>query len=106
MSDKPKRRFWQLHLSTAVLMMFIASGVVGANVRRYELHIEEYPLNGYGWPFVLYWNTNGYETETGQPMHQFDWVSLAANVCILIIILVSTGILFEWRICRREARKQ
>jgi len=37
MSDSPKtRKFWQLHLSTAVLMMFVAGLFVGACVWLYQ----------------------------------------------------------------------
>jgi hypothetical protein len=42
MTDTPptKRRFWQIHLSTAVVMMVLASLLVWANVRvsYYLLH--------------------------------------------------------------------
>ena len=33
MSDKPKRRFWQIHLSTAIVMMFTAGGLMWINLR-------------------------------------------------------------------------
>lgn len=40
MSEKPKQRFWQLHLSTLMLLMLIAAGLVGLNLRPYGGRIE------------------------------------------------------------------
>ena len=33
-AENPKRKFWQLHLSTAMIMMFVAGGLIYANVRE------------------------------------------------------------------------
>jgi len=57
MSDKPKRKFWQFHLSTAVLLMFIGAVLGLENTRGYEPNFEIFvvasyngPVTCYGWP--------------------------------------------------------
>jgi hypothetical protein len=34
---KPKRRFWQIHLSTAVVLLLVAGALVGLNLRKQKL---------------------------------------------------------------------
>jgi hypothetical protein len=49
MTDTPKRRFWRIHLSTAVVMMVLSSLLVWANVRvRYYLFQKIGPCNARG----------------------------------------------------------
>jgi len=54
-----KRRWFQIHLSTAVVLMFVAGGLLWANMMprwRYmdQGFSEPYFFNdGYGWPFHL-----------------------------------------------------
>jgi len=63
MSDKPKRRFWQIHLSTAVVMMVLAGIFVCLNLkRRFEVTEsraghhgrEESGLIEHGWPVTAF----------------------------------------------------
>jgi hypothetical protein len=62
MEEKPKRRFWQIHLSTAVMFSLIAAGILGANVvpsvftGRYidnDSSEKQYTVKRYGWPIPL-----------------------------------------------------
>ena len=58
--EKPKRRFWQIHLSTAVLLMFLAGGILFVNLRRKAMLAISYPRMqaplrlSMGWPFEAY----------------------------------------------------
>lgn len=73
-----KRRWFQFRLSTALVMMFVASVLVWANCQPHDIMIrtiysikqfEAYPAEGwvrertvYGWPFVVYsTHSNGEE---------------------------------------------
>jgi hypothetical protein len=61
--EKLKRRFWQLHLSTAVVSMLLAGGFLGANLSergplmvQISDDVEEYyygPYRGWPWAFML-----------------------------------------------------
>ena len=53
MSEKPGRRFWRFHLSTAVLLMFVAGALIWNIVRvRSEPIPERYcTLSSRGWPY-------------------------------------------------------
>jgi hypothetical protein len=38
---KPKRRFWRLHLSTAVLLMVVAGGLMWPNLKSEEMYVTQ-----------------------------------------------------------------
>jgi hypothetical protein len=72
MSDEQppnKRRFWQLHLSTAVLMMLYSAGFVGLNAtpRSDTSHYGNYSIlyieEWYGWPREFVWRQTWPETK-------------------------------------------
>jgi hypothetical protein len=59
--DTPKRRFWQIHLSTAVVLMFVAALILFVNLRIHrEYSTVERTSNrtqldyydGWGWPYL------------------------------------------------------
>jgi hypothetical protein len=51
-AKKPQRRFWQIHLSTAILALLVTGCVLGLNVSYYYHELEK--IWGYGWPWVAY----------------------------------------------------
>ena len=70
MSEPPRRKRFQIHLSTVIVLMFVAGGLIWANVRWRRIENRHwgywmtiYPLgshehtkhkivvHGYGWPF-------------------------------------------------------
>jgi hypothetical protein len=53
MSEKPKRRFFQIHLSTAVVLMFVAGGLMWLNMIQHWILAGRGP-NAYGWPYFFY----------------------------------------------------
>ena len=125
MSEKPKkRRFWQLHLSTAVLLMLGAGGIGWPNsVAR----IEKFPGGGgeskyYGWPmnFVcqIRWDyDNSTETLFRYRLNDTycEWAEavkfpltfliIIADLLSWTTILLSVAVPFEYLIRRREGRK-
>ena len=41
MTDKPKRRFWQIHLSTAIMLMLVAGAVLWIQIDVIKTYIEK-----------------------------------------------------------------
>ncbi len=119
------RRFWQIHLSTAVMAMVVASMMLGLNVRRRSVEIiEGYTKSGrpnldpswqYGWPAnmatvsLVSYKSLSIEVD---PWVRWDrippwdpyWngLNLGINVAAFIILLSSTLAFFEWFARRRE----
>src|SRR5947199_21744 len=62
--ERPRRRFWQIHLSTAVLMTLIAGFAMYENIVPHRLNCfsQEHPElpDVFGWPFPIVWGNNGY----------------------------------------------
>jgi hypothetical protein len=57
MSDAPKKRTWlQFHLSTAVVLMFVAGGLLWLNQHGREVRLDidrnTWPEKQWGWPAV------------------------------------------------------
>ena len=119
MDAKPKKRPWfQFHLSTAVVLMFVASGLLWSNLRFTEFEVESgfpgsdsYGTNtygGYGWPMPFYVR---HECFTNEAKNYADFVSPyvvsvgAAGLSggIVLAILFTAGFLLEWRIRRQSA---
>lgn len=89
MSQTPKRPWFQLHLSTAIVLMFAAGGLMQFSVSCYRQALEYYTWEG--------------DTE---PL--FPWVRPVAVVLLIIgsiSVLGLTTILCEYLIRRSKARK-
>jgi len=113
MSDKPKRRWIQIHLSTSIVLMFSGSGIMGLNAlphnatpkdiqeiirnARMEYVYRESATSTYGWP-VRFIITDSHAFCGSEHAHL---VNLAVGVALLILIGVAT----EFVIRRNEARK-
>ena len=116
MTEPPRRKRFQIHLSTAIVMMFVAGGLQLLNfvpshgrLVMYVGDIEgEYTERQarvenavwYGFPFVAYvawpnWDIRCYSGKT----------NMALNLFSAIAILYSVWYACEWRIRRRAARK-
>lgn len=108
---KPIRRFWQFHLSTAIMLMFVAGVLVGLcfEPRRYYGLSHEHPElpNVYGWPFPFLWG-NG-EIWLREESRFVLWslrlplLGMIANVAIDVGILLAAAIVWERFIRRRSA---
>ena len=104
-SEKPKRRFWQIHLSTAMALMIVLSiqFYLGILPRRQSKGMDHM----LGWPFnasALYpkFNSAG---QNIQWAFEFYWGWLAMDVLINIGILLLVLLICERRNDRREAQR-
>lgn len=113
-TGKP-RRWFQLHLSTCVIMMFVASGLVWLNVRansnpQFEGNTIDY-LDGYGWPLYYYYASNGKFTivdlafavvEYGLVLNEILWKAVCFNGIVSLFVLITTACCCEF-LLRRTA---
>jgi len=103
MIDTSKRRFWQIHLSTAVVLMFVAGALLYCNVRRPSGYLKTY-----GWPETAYLNrsTAYYNWETNLPgthsVTHFYWGNAAVDVLVAAAILIASVVVCECLVRRRE----
>jgi hypothetical protein len=118
-----KRRFWQFHLSTAIVLMFIVGAYVFANSYRQALRsfidfheVVEFDESSrpilYGWPanFLVQmherYNVNGTAVGSGDRVSHLIWMGLAIDIGVLAALVGLTAIGCEWFIRRREAGKR
>jgi hypothetical protein len=83
-TEKPKRRFWQIHLSTAVITMLVTAVLLGLNLTNY--YHKWGHMWGYGWPWVAY--VPGW-------IHPLDRNGLVANVTVAFVIITITVAVVE-----------
>src|SRR5262245_40866460 len=122
-----RRKYFQLHLSTAVVLMCVAGALGWANVRgRIETEkmyghcgneTSDGSLNNYydadyeqilrGWPFNCKSDESWYRLDTKRlaDKRQLWWIKHGVyNSLIALAILLTVWQLCEWRIRRREAK--
>jgi hypothetical protein len=106
MSDKPRRAWFQIHLSTAILMMFVAGGLMWANVVEDISYYWVQPYVGdpirlelrkQGWPIRF---TEYYLYDSQKP----NYWKCAADFATALVILAAIAFVCEYFIRRREAR--
>src|SRR5690349_11232386 len=105
-SPLPPKRF-QIHLSTAIVLMFVAGGLIWTNVRggivkRVEdtIFIDHY----YGWPFgdLIYSTTFDNTIQT----YWIDYTKIALDLGVALLLLLAVYFLCERLIRRRAAGKR
>jgi hypothetical protein len=125
MSDQPKKRpLFQYHLSTAVVLMFVAAGLLWLNMRRDtvrervrwgECGPQSY---AYGWPFEAYCYATpprlttpegdlfpGRVAPRSPPLQSvvvWHRVGLLGDILVALAIVIAVGVFCEWLIRRRE----
>jgi len=129
----PKHRFWQLHLSTAMLLMLVAGGFIGLNMRGAflsERSVEGVVVRGPGWPFPREQVTFVGIDETSALREYSDWYNgdgalnhvrsviwprifkryfqspIMDNILVGLLLLFAIWRSNEFLIRRREARKK
>ena len=116
MSNNFKRGQFQIHLSTAIILMFVALILTQLQFRVLNAGI----MRKYGWPMVVItqlniqekngWNWGFYGGNRydllGYPTN-YPWKSyLLADIFTWLAILVSTGFVIEYLTRRREANQK
>ena len=119
MSDKP-RRWLQLHLSTCIMLMFVAGSLMWANTFSFsghrtheylddeatgQTHLEEKPIFEFGWPFIYCTNWPTFRNTDDSPVLDWHQSRLYANVLVGFAILAAAAFVCEWFSRRRESRK-
>lgn len=101
----PKR--FQFHLSTAIVLMFVAGFVLSANMSEHKLKVIKIGRSGwkdyfeYGWPFPLLNSTQEYGIEVRYPAQgAFDIRGIILNFQTLLLLLFVVWLLCEWVIPR------
>jgi hypothetical protein len=121
MAEPPHRKRFQIHLSTAIVMMFVAGGLIWANAMRRAVTPDFVSLFGdmdgpvhkdwgatqieYGWPFTMIRQPiygSALPFADWEPLY-FKWAAL--NVFIASIFLLAVWYACEWLIRRRAAQK-
>jgi len=103
----PRRRRWfQIHLSTCVVLMFVAGGIVGLNVKP-PFYIADISGNTRGWavygfPWGIYYKAFPYNPEGSYIITD----NLVSDVVLALGMLVTIGVVLEWLIRRRERRHE
>ena len=111
--DKPKRRFWQIHLSTAVVLTIVSSAFLTKNIQNVQFEIAS-DLNGsgYGWPFpfLVSARLDGWPTfkRMQNPFGptEFQFGAFSIDLIFFVLIIITIFIIFESiGVSRREGRK-
>lgn len=117
MTEPPKRRPWfQLHLSTCMVLMVESAALTGLNVVETKLP-NEWSGGTYGWPSVAYSriateNFLGFGEILGEPsfeemMYAKQWIGsgVALNLAVALLILAASAQVSESFIRRRERKR-
>jgi|SRR5579862_1262852 len=111
MPEPPRRARFQIHLSTAIVLMFVAGGLIWANIGvsiyKLNFHGTRSTHLQYGWPFkapLFIIEENGVQfAPRATPI--FFAIFFVPDLLIAVGILLATGFTCEWLIRRRAARK-
>ena len=122
--DAPKKRAWfQIHLSTAVVLMVIAAILIGLNIGGPELGPGwgsrgfTYVVTRPGFPFNYQYQIQGpnpfmvpdFEldlTQTPEIWESESFPTLAANVFFCVLVLCGICVYTEFLFRRRERRQE
>ena len=115
MSEQPKRRWFQFHLSTAIVLMFVAGGLLWLNMRPPTQWLEKDGLNqqlvccrGSGWPVAKTAYYGGVPPpKNWEKEVQVNAGVICANAFLAGLMLLLTGMVCEWllRSSRGEDRQ-
>ena len=96
-AESPKNRpFWQMHLSTAVLLSLVAGGMMWGQLRKDCLDGGVYSQ---GWPF-------GVMTQNGEFVRAGEaWIVIAFNIIFCLGLILGIALLLETIAISRESRK-
>src|SRR5436190_7171665 len=103
MSEPLPRKRFQIHLSTAIVLMLVAGGILWANLRARDALYISGVWHIYGWPL------DAAATADLDPAFRnmgvgsgFSYARVALDFCIALVILLAIWLLSEWLIHRSE----
>jgi len=104
----PKRRFWQIHLSTAIVLMSVTVGFALANIKKHRknnVEVSSTKVIECGWPLTAF-SVSTIEAD-GNVHVRKRWNEPRAflNALFLFVLLIFCAYLSEYVIRRHEARK-
>lgn len=106
MNDKPRRGWFQIRLSTAIVMMFVAGCILGLNFQPYEsLHVSALRQHSnicYGWPAPVYLHFINYDMPIWS-IGNFATIFFIGDVVCWTLILFAVAMPAEWLV-RRNIR--
>ena len=107
--EKPKRRWFQFSLSTAVVLMLLAGGMLWGNFTRVvstgELAGVQFERLQAGWPFV-YFKSDYFSKHNMFFEPRMDWAWAFVDICCVLLLLIIAGSICEFIIRRLEARRR
>jgi len=92
-----KRRFWQIHLSTAVVLMFVAGGLLWLNLPMRKQGSDN---SDQGWPCV--WRILNWCERCGKQHSSVYVERIPINVISGIAVAIATASICESLIRRRK----
>jgi len=125
MNDKIPKRWFQLSLTTCIVMMVVAGVLVWANLKSEEMTWDAWDAtadgravagysNNRGWPFMAFKGSPEWQTRDQQVLLKLQvstrtselsfWYA-SIDVAVAFTILAATAFACEWY-TRRHARKQ
>lgn len=127
MSEKPKRKFWQFHLLTAVLMTFVMAGILWIGVSSVREHTGaavggasheiRMIILSRGFPWTAHLEKGWARGERSIASDEFEYerpeswqgqwcyAGLIGDIAVALSVVALVAVLSEWLIRRREARK-
>jgi hypothetical protein len=97
---EPKRHFLQIHLSTCIVLMFVAAAFIGVNVApRRDLRFYTFHILECGWPCAFFnWNEDPSDSRT-------HWlkIGLLVDVGLFLLFITAATFVCELRI-RRDGK--
>ena len=113
MSNKPRRPWFQLHLSTAIVLMFVAGGFLwlslsGHTSNQWQMFEQEgggMHVAAHGFPFDAYSEAVA-ETSAQPILSVWNPIYVVLDTIFALIVVVVIGVIVEYCLRRqREARK-
>lgn len=109
MPESSARKRCQIHLSTAIVMMFVAGGLTWANVREskfdllFEAGLITVVATRRGWPYWFF--SEDAVVSTMERARIIYWVPAVVDLLVAILVLFAVLFVCECWIRRRAARK-